>query len=213
MVIHQLRKIIVNYDKPVEEFAKLKIKIPKEYVTHRSDFYSCSTCGETNSKYNDNWNCVSRGHSIQKSSRPNFQTNMLGPFELKLEDGINSLNFSKKRSGIINFEVSLFEKHPGVGYPRAGKELLEAIKIDGYEHADIWQLVEYFKTYPEDHISEIVAAADRPVALCYDRDYTGWTGYLKGLSLKLLDFPKSIEYVSLALAVKINNTETRCEEK
>jgi len=28
-----------------------------------------------------------------------------------------------------------------------------------------------------------------------------------------LDFPKSIEYVSLALAVKINNTETRCEEK
>tara|TARA_Y100000310_G_scaffold328078_1_gene395562 strand:- start:92 stop:697 length:606 start_codon:yes stop_codon:yes gene_type:complete len=200
MVIHPLKKISVDYDVPVEEFSKLSIGIPESYVASRKDFYNCTTCRKQSDYYNNNWDCVRYGHSIQKSSRPQFMEKIEGPFELNLGEGINSDNFPSPRKGVMDFEASLFEKHPGVGYPREGQQLLDAIEIDGYEPADIWQLVNYFQTYPKNHIFDIAATAEKPVAICFDT-YSHFHG-VKGLSLKLLDSPSYPEYVSLALGIK-----------
>ncbi|MFA6460938.1 MAG: hypothetical protein WCV90_01620 [Candidatus Woesearchaeota archaeon] len=202
MIEHPTEKIYVNYDLPVEEFAKLEIKIPTEHITSRTDIYRCESCGESNRHYNDNWDCVRRGHSIRKYSTPNFKTEMTGPFKIELKEGINSSNFPpRQRGGTIDFQVTLFGKHPGVGYPQP-KELLEAVKDEGYELADIWQLVQYILTYPGDHIYSIVAAAEKPAKLNFDRHISPWDRSLKGLSLSLLNFPEDLSYVSLALGVK-----------
>jgi len=205
MTEYQTQKISVNYNIPIEDFSKLKFMVPIQHDTHRTDdLYVCADCGGENKEYDHDWSCVSDGHAIRKHEVRRFETRIHGPFRLELSEGINSSNFPRKRKGKIEFQVTLFSEQVGCK-PLSDWKYLEAIKRDGYDLADAWQLISYFQTYPEDHILDIIAAGDTPISLCTKHDFSkgSYEPRLEGFYLELAKYSKnSRDLVNLVLGIK-----------
>jgi hypothetical protein len=180
---YRTKPIIVTYDRPVEKLLGLEVAIPRVYEIGR----------RTVDVFNHNCGAV------YKESTPYFGISK-ELYYLELDKKINSKNIPKIKSGVTEFQVTLFERERFDD--RNDIVFMNDIEADGYEVADVWQLISFFRKYPSfQYYGGISANADYPVVLsaqCTVR----WMQTRTGLFLEPRDCSVETRYIRLVLAVK-----------